>query len=473
MEIEKLFEKYNTEDILSSLIEMQISPNSKMRGIRIPAAEYFISNLIRHHISDSKEKYTSVQFSELMDFGIDRFNPSVNNGRIFRGDGYFKQTSELAKLLYAPLDEELKEKLGFTYTCCEKVVLYILRQYAIRLSKALKNGNSYSFVIKSLWSTIAKKQRIAINPSISAGYVFRITKGELYQEYGKEEIDNLIEVFGIKIGDAAMKPVGLTDPKPLHEKPFLDFGRYIYLPLPELTLKNLPKLFHNKLIDPEIFDEHTLELYKNNRSTAVEGLSRKHLKKLFGESGMLLQNDDASVFFDCKSDLLTLSALQGYTKTLEGDINRAIETSCDQAIRSIGDILPNTENNFVICVTPENFGVVPLQMNARIQTAQDLKVVPIIMDLFDLEIITNECKTKEEFIGYLMFRKTNCQLLLSVDELYVFWLYNKNGNVETDINADPILAIEYIQMYDKKYFAEDSVWIRNYDVMHLHKKKVK
>lgn len=179
--------------------------------------------------------------------------------QVFRGDGYLKQLFGLSTLLYLPFDEIFKEKLGFSYTCCEKVMIYILKEYSLRVSKAFKEKNKITNIIRSLWTTVRNRQ-ILINPSISAGYIFRISKEKLYKEYGQEEIDNLIEFLGIKIGDSSLKPAGISDFKPLYERPFIDFGRYIYLPLPESTLMNLPKLFHYKFIASNIFEKHSVEL---------------------------------------------------------------------------------------------------------------------------------------------------------------------------------------------------------------------
>lgn len=498
MDIEEIFEKYNTEDILSSLIEMQLCPDRKIRDFRIPVSEYFISNLIRYNISDSKEKYTWTQFKELKNLGLKCFDPSIGNiidaaiklqnadnetkesflktsmmqlkHQVFRGDGYIKQLLELSTLLYSPFDEKFKDTLGFTYTCCEKVMIYILKQYTLRISKAFKEKNKIINIIRSCLLAIRRNQ-VLINPSISAGYVFRISKDELYKEYGKEEIDNLIKVIGIKIGDSSIKPVGFSDLKPLYEKPFLDFGSYIYLPLPESTLMNLPKLFHYKFIATKIFDKEAIEMYKKNRGNVIEELTKKYLKKFFDEENIYqslkypkktktfeaditVQDGNISIFCECKSKILTLPTLKGDIKSLRKDINQAIGIAYDQAIRSIkwvdggGTFIQETDKEdieialqktkyyFVMCVTAENFGVVPFEVYNYIQIDKDVIIVPLVINIYDLEIVTRECRTREEFIDYLMFRKTNSQILFSVDELDVFGLYQRNGNIKIDIDAD-------------------------------------
>ncbi|HZK61112.1 MAG TPA: hypothetical protein VFC41_03495 [Anaerovoracaceae bacterium] len=530
MDLEKIYRMYNTEDILSSLIEMQLCPDRETKDIRIPVSEYFISNLIRYNIFNSKEKYTWTQFQTLRKYGQNCFNPSIANiiseaiklqnandetkntflktsfmqlkNQVFRGDGYLKQLFGLSNLLYSPFDEMFKEKLGFTYTCCEKVMVFILKEYSLRVSKAFKEKNIITNIIKSLWTTLRNRQ-ILINPSISAGYIFRISKEELYKEYGQEEIDSLIDFLGIKIGDSSLKPIGISDFKPLYERPFVDFGLYIYLPLPESTLMNLPKLFHYKFIASKIFEKNTVESYKTNRGNVVERLTKKYLKKFFDENSIYqslkypkkaktfeadvtVQDGNISIFCECKSKILTLPTLKGDDKSLGKDINQAIGVAYEQAIRSIkwvesgGTFIQETDKDdleillrktkyyFVLCVTVENFGLVPFEIYKYIQIDKDVEIVPLVINVYDLEIVIRECRTKEEFIGYLMFRKTNSQILLSVDELDVFGLYQKNGNVKIDIDADQLMALDFTQKYDRKYYLENALWIKDYDVTYHH-----
>jgi hypothetical protein len=63
-----------------------------------------------------------------------------------------------------------------------------------------------------------------------------------------------------------------------------------------------------------------------------------------------------------------------------------------------------------------------------------------------------------------MFRSLNSQILLSVDELDVFGLYQKHGNVKINIAADKLFTIDFTKKYDRKYYIEDAKWIQNYDV---------
>lgn len=525
--VDEIFRTYNTEDVLSSLIEMQLCPDKKMDDFRIPVAEYMISNLIKYNITDSKEEYTWTQFQKMRDCGLECFKPSIGNifaeaiklqneadeikdnflkksmmqmkNQAFRGDGYIKQLVEMSNLLYAPFDESFSAKLGFTYTCCEKVFLYILKQYATRVSNAFKEKNKISSIIKNIFLIARGKKNILINPSISSGYIFRIQKEELYRGFGKEEIDNLINVMGMKIGTSSLKTFELQDFKPLYEKPFLDFGTYIYLPLPESALMNLPKLFHYKFIVSKIFEKQTVEQYKKNRGDVVENLTVKYFRKFFDEekiyqslkypkkiktfeADVTVCDGEVSIFCECKSKILTLPTLKGDIGSLEKDINQAIGIAYDQAIRSIkwvdsGGLFIQEKDNqdieiklqkskcyFVICVTAENFGIIPFEIYKYIKIDKDVAIVPLVINVYDLEIISRECKGKEELISYLMFRKENINILSSLDELDVFGLFQQHGNIKINIEADQLMTIDFTKKYDRKYYYENVLWIQNYDV---------
>ena len=78
VELEQFIKKYNTEDVLSGVLEMQMSSYGQLMDVRIPAAEYLASNVIRYNISDSKNNFTWNDFLRLQEFAKEIYNEDVS-----------------------------------------------------------------------------------------------------------------------------------------------------------------------------------------------------------------------------------------------------------------------------------------------------------------------------------------------------------------------------------------------------------
>ena len=78
-----------------------------------------------------------------------------------------------------------------------------------------------------------------------------------------------------------------------------------------------------------------------------------------------------------------------------------------------------------------------------------------MVNVYDLDIITRECKSYEEFIQYIEFRKKNYDVISALDELDAFGFFKKNGNVKISIDADELMLTDYTSDFDKKYKLED------------------
>jgi len=408
----------------------------------------------------------------------------------FRGDGYFFQLIHFSNLLYSPFDNEFKEKLGFSYSVCENLIVNIYKKYL------LKQINIFN-ICRNLWFSMLKLEP-SINISFLRRKVFRIYKDDLYFIYGHSEVDNILNFLSIKIGDTTVLPTGIDDFNPLYEKPFIDFGEYIYLALPQVSMQNLPKLFHYSFVAGKIFDKVTEEKYKKSRGKIVEDVVCNYLGKYFSpaeifqglkyppstkiyESDITMQDDLLSIFCECKSKILTLPTLNGDKEALINDFNQAIGIAYKQALRTIkrvnqkqdfiseetGEIirLKNTKYKFVFCIMPENFGVVPFEVQNFMELDQEIPIVPIIMNIYDLEIVTIECKTKEELLEYLLFRLNNYQLVSAIDELDYLGLYQDNGNVKIDVDAIKMYVVDFTAKINKKYNVKDLNWLMKYPLI--------
>lgn len=97
---------------------------------------------------------------------------------------------------------------------------------------------------------------------------------------------------------------------------------------------------------------------------------------------------------------------------------------------------------YIVCVADENFGIIPSEIQNYIEISDSLES-PYVVNVYDLDIITKECESYEEFIQYIEFRKKNYEVIFTLDELDVFVFLNKNGNVKISIDADKLMITDY------------------------------
>jgi hypothetical protein len=527
MDLNEIVTTYKTEDVLSAILSMQYFGKGQLQETYLPAAELFASNAIRYNITNSSKKFTVKEHRTLLSLARNIFQPSVADvfarviqlrdsgatdqakneflqtismklkNTTFRGDGYGHQLVQVAEKLYQPFDDELKRKFGFTFTCFEKVIIHIIQKY---WSVFLQTTQKITLcdAIKSIGSIITRKPPYLLLAS-KITTEFRIDKSQLYQIFPRNEIDCLFAELAISPGEQSLSPIGIDDFKPLYSKPFVDFGDYVYLPLPDSTLLNLPKLFHYYFVSDGVFDNMVSGKYNNVRGEVVEALSIEYLSRLFDKPNILqslkypkkqkifeadvtVQEGNVTVLAECKSKILVTATLNGNITALKDDVHKAIGKAYEQAVRTIKYIrsgkpfyyqkdgadseiaLRDTPYKYILCVNIEHFGFVPSEITQYITIDAQTLIVPLAINVYDLDIITAECSNKAEFTQYLEFRRINSEVLLTVDELDAFGFFKKNGLVKITANHNgpyDVVPIGMMDWIDEKYHKIANSFILN------------
>lgn len=516
-EVVEFLSKYSLEDILSGIIEMQMLLYGHGVDSLIPASEYFATNALFACKKSGSKPFEWEDYLKLEGYCKEAFAPNIEElinetlkmvnapdeekeaflqaqhmklkNIAFRGDGYIHQLISFAEKLYSPFDQEIKAKLGFTFTSCEKMILYVFHTYGIKIAKAY----SEKYKIQNMIKAICGKLKPQL-PSIKEGYIFRINKKDLHSIIDSQEVDAVCDYLSVKAFKEDFKSVNLEDFKILISKPFIDFGEYIYMPLIFSTLMNLPKLFHYTFIAEKIFDKKVVGIYTKNRGDVVEDLAQLYFERLVnkenifkslkytdgdGEADVTVCMPEGTLFCECKSKILTLNALKGINEDIKKDVYKAIGAAYEQGVRSIKRVqegkaftvcvggteqevhIDDTEVKYIICVTAEHFGIIPSDITKYVEIDKNLSLVPYVVNIYDLDIITQECASYKEFLEYLHFRQTNHQLISSIDELDVFGFYKEHGNKKIEIDGDELHITSYTQRFDKKYMKKDKEYLRN------------
>ncbi len=503
-ELVEFLAQYSLESVLSGIIEMQMLLYGHDDTF-IPATEYLATNAIYACTVEEKKDFKWADYQILEQYGKNAYTPNIEKlfndtlkmvnssdeekqqflqsqmmkmkGNIFRGDGYVHQLVAVARELYVPLDSDMKTTMGFSFSSYEKVIRYIFTQYGKKIQSAYKEKNKLTTMIRAI-----KNKEQPWVPSIKSGYIFRIFKSELRQIVG-DETDKMCDYLCIK-ADASSKPVEYDEFKVLQSKPFVDFRDYIYMPLIFSTIMNIPKQFHYSFIAEKLFDKKVLGKYTKNRGDVVENLTSKFISRLIpedkilhslsyigedGEADVTVVSKDGMLFTESKSKIITLNSIRGLHESIMTDVYQAIGAAYSQGVRSIGRVkegkefstesgekivIPDVGKKYVVCVTIENFGIIPSEIDEYISIDENVGV-PYIVNVYDFDIITQECESYKELIEYIEFRKNNYKIISTMDELDAFGFFKKNGNKIISLSADELFITDYTTEFDKKYRKKD------------------
>lgn len=504
-EVIQFMSQYSLEEVLSGIIELQMLLYGHDDTF-IPASEYLAVNALyackevgnkdfMWHDYEILEQYAkkacvpnieelfaeTFKMTNASDEEKEKFLQSKMmqmKGNFYRGDGYIYQLVDVARRLYAPLDTQMKSNLGFSFTEYEKSIKYVFSQYGIKVAKAYQEKYKFKNMIKAL---TCKKEPCL--PSINEGYVFRIYKSQMKTIIG-DSANKMFNYLSVKAYDKDFKKVEFEDFKVLLSKPFVDFGDYVYMPLLFSTLMNIPKQFHYSFIAEKIFDKKTVGIYTGNRGDVVEELTATYLARLVdknkiycslsylgedGEADVTIATTEGMLFCECKSKIITLNSIKGLHESIKTDVYQAIGAAYTQAVRSIERVqegkkfvttaeeeivINDISSKYIVCVTAENFGIIPSEIQDYIEI-DDVLGIPYVVNVYDLDIITNECESYEEFIQYIEFRMKNHEVISTLDELDAFGFFKKNGDVKISIDADELLLTDFTADFDKKYKNED------------------
>lgn len=521
--MDKRMKNNNTEDIISGIIEYQFM--DLMDELRLNKAELVAGRVIKFNVTDSKYTYLFKESEELLNLAekailylgvTDIFEKTINakdssdedkkkieksismrTKNIFvRGDGYPKQLVEFANRLYSEFDTDIKEAFGFTYSQCQSMIIYIYNYYCEK-TEDLKD--SFEKIVESP----VLNEKYLCNPdygmtSISEGYVYRVEKKELYDKFGEDIVENIISYLSVGLGNENKSFNNIDDFNILYSKPIVDFGEYIYIPLPINTIQNLPKLFHYEFVANKKIIKKARANYTQWRGNLIEELTAKYLNRLFNkknvytslyyfdngerfESDVTVQVKDTTLLCECKSKILVLNSLKGKLESIEKDFKDAIGKAYEQAIRTEKWImdgkkfeldqakgsskeinLNKTRQNFKLCIVAENFGWIASNISDYIKV-EDKKDLPLVLNIYDLDIITKEVKDYEEFIKYLEFRNKYQDEVAFIDELEMFCVFKDEAFKDNkDEEIDKVFINGFTEALDKKYGNESKKFLTNY-----------
>ena len=308
----------------------------------------------------------------------------------------------------------------------------------------------------------------------------------------RQSLEHFIEAFSFAPGAINQEFSTTADYNAVHSRPVMALGNGQYcIPI----FPNLPKAIYDSPYYWMIEDDHYRDTAMSNRGAATESVTRDLLVHIFGRGrvfrgvkirkgkaditdiDVLAVSGNRAVIAQCKSKKLTIDARRGDGTTLRNDFTKAVQDAYDQALRARRALLgggyrlseadgaaislPNkVDEVYILCVTGDHYPALITQARTYLKT-QDKDPHPILLSIFDLDLISYYLQDRYEFLYYLRQRSAHAIHFVADSELSLlgFHLRHKLFPDEsyTVTGVDP----GYGQLVDADFLAARGNWSKS------------
>ena len=233
----------------------------------------------------------------------------------------------------------------------------------------------------------------------------------------------------------------------------------------------------------------------SNRGDATESVAHDMLVPIFGckwvfkgvkirkgntditDIDVLAVSGKKAVIAQCKSKKLTIDARRGDGSTLQNDFTKAVQDAYDQAITSRGALidggyslsgadgtaisLPDKiDEVYILCVTGDHYPAVIAQARTYLKR-QGENPHPILLSIFDLDLISFYLEDKYEFLYYLRQRSAHASHFLADSEISLLGFHLRH-KLYPDENYN-VIGVDsgYGQLVDADFLASRGGWPRS------------
>ena len=255
---------------------------------------------------------------------------------------------------------------------------------------------------------------------------------------------------------------------------------------------NLPKAIYESPYYWMIEDDEYRDTAMSNRGDATESVTFDLLEPIFGRSmvykgvkirkgkaditdiDVLAVSGNKAVIAQCKSKRLTIDARRGDGIALSNDFTKAVQDAYDQAIsarRALIDggyslidangatiTLPdNVDEAYILCVTGDYYPAVLPQARIYLRV-QDKDPHPILLSIFDLDLVSYYLKDRHEFLYYLRQRSTHAIYFVADSEVSLLGFHLRH-KLFPDQSYDMMgMDNSYGQLVDADFLASRGNW---------------
>ena len=273
----------------------------------------------------------------------------------------------------------------------------------------------------------------------------------------RKSLENFIAAFSFTPGHVNQGFSGIGDYNTVHSRPVIALGdgRYCIPILPDL-----PKAIYESPFYWMNEDDQYRYIASTNRGDATESITQEFLASVFGtdrvfrgvtvkrgknkvtDIDVLAASGNKAVIAQCKSKKLTIEARRGDGQILRRDFIKAVQDAYGQAIKSKRALTENgyeliadngelihlpveVDEVYILCVTGDHYPAIITQARAHLDRDDD-DVHPILLSIFDLDVITFYLKDQYEFLYYLRQRSTHAERFFASSEMALLGFHLKH-----------------------------------------------
>lgn len=320
--------------------------------------------------------------------------------------------------------------------------------------------------------------------------MFCINLSDLIDE--DSDYEKIINVFSFDLNNApklqyeCMEQISLSMEKPIVK---LD-SKTLYIPCSKLLAHSFYEVpFYWMYKDKKSY--YDLEGYKHRGNSGVN-ITNNILHQIFEDSKLYMNIDiyygknkktdidylvlynNTAVVIQVKSKRYTLNSRQGDLNSIEDDYRKSVSDAlqqaivCEEAIFSKkchyqsekdnidSNIFDNVTEVFKLCVTLD-----PLPAKETlVRTLSDKQNPPIVMSVFELDMVVRLLKNADNFIKYIKSRTASCHKIIGDNEasfLSAFLLEQRDGNVFSKYNLVHMQPLDIIDDYMNKTLLKENI----------------
>ena len=306
---------------------------------------------------------------------------------------------------------------------------------------------------------------------------------------GRDSLEHFIRAFSFTPGDINQEFNSVADYNVVLSRPVMVMGGGQYcIPISP----NLPKAIYDNPYYWMVDDEQYRDTALKNRGDATESITHDMLAPVFGscrvfkgvkvtkgkaditDIDVLAISGNKAVIAQCKSKKLTIDARSGEGRALRDDFTKAVQDAYDQAITARRALLDGSyrlsdargadislphelDEAYILCLTGDYYPAVLTQARVFLKK-QETDPHPILLSIFDLDLVSHYLSDRYDFLYYLRQRSAYALHFMADSELSLIGFHLKHKLFPDErydmTGVDP----GYGQLVDANFLASRGHW---------------
>ena len=305
----------------------------------------------------------------------------------------------------------------------------------------------------------------------------------------RQSLEDFLTAFSFDPGGINQEFNTVAAYNAVHSHPVMALGDGKYcIPI----FPNLPKAIYESPYYWMNEDDRYRDTADSNRGDATECATHDLLVPIFGRSrvfrgvkvrkgkaditdiDVLAVSGNKAVIAQCKSKRLTIDARRGDGKALRNDFTKAVQGAYAQAIKATGALidggyrlsdadgaeisLPNEiDEVYILCVTGDHYPAVITQARNYLKK-QEEDPHPILLSIFDLDLVSFYLKDRFEFLYYLRQRSAHAIHFVADAEMSLLGFHLRHKLFPDDSYNNTMVDPGYGQLVDANFLASKGNW---------------